>query len=66
MCQEKEKEDLPALRTGFTYQYNDLKTTYKKCGGRLITTTKTILRTWGPTERQQPENIGRKTTQSTF
>ena len=30
MCQEKkEKEDLPALKTVLTYQYNNLKTTWK-------------------------------------
>ena len=29
MCQEKkEEEDLPALKTVLTHQYNDLKTTY--------------------------------------
>ena len=30
MCQEKkEEEDLPALKTALTHQYNDLKTTCK-------------------------------------
>ena len=29
MCQEKEEEDMPALKTALTHQYNDLKTTYK-------------------------------------
>ena len=27
MCQEKEEEDLPALKTALTHRYNDLKTT---------------------------------------
>ena len=27
--EKKEEEDLPVLKTVFTYQYNDFKTTYK-------------------------------------
>ena len=29
-CQKKEEEDLPAVKTVLTHQYNDLTTAYKR------------------------------------
>ena len=41
ICQERKKEEyLLALKTMLTHQYNDLKTTFQKRGGRLITSTR--------------------------
>ena len=51
MCQEKEGEDLPALKTALTHQYNDLKTTHKSVEGDWLQPQETTLSTRGPTER---------------
>ena len=50
MCQEKkEEEDLLALKTVLTHQYNNLKITYKNAEEDWLLETMT---TRGPTERQ--------------
>ena len=46
--EKKAEEDLPALKTTLTHQYNDLKKTFKKSvGGRLITAI------WNNTDQDQ-------------
>ena len=53
MCQEKKKEeDLLALKTVLTHQYNDLNTTYKIVEEDWLQPPETILTTRGPTEWQ--------------
>ena len=62
MCQEeREEEDLSALKAAWTHQYKDSKTT-QKIGGRLITATwnnNNDMRTHGTTisrKQMQEEN----------
>ena len=53
MFQEKrEEEDLPALKTALTYQYNDSKTIYKNAKKDSLQQLKTMLRTRWTTEWQ--------------
>ena len=55
-CQEKKKEEnLPALKTALTHQYNGLKTTFKIVEKDLLQLPKTIL-----TTREQATSHSRK------
>ena len=49
MCQEKEKEELPALKTD---QYNDLKIAYKRVREEWLQPPETILTKRRLTEQQ--------------
>ena len=52
MCQEKDEENLPALKTALTLQYNDMKTTEKSMEKDWLQPPEIALATWGPTEQQ--------------
>ena len=52
MCQEKEEEDMPVLKTVLMHQYNDLKTTYKSMAKDWLQPPETKLTTWELREQQ--------------
>ena len=50
--EKREEEDLPALKTTLTHEYNDSKTIYKNTKEDTLQPPETILITWCTTEWQ--------------
>ena len=53
--EERWEEDLLSLKTVLKHRYNDSKITYKNTKEECLQPPETILTTWGPAEKQQPE-----------
>ena len=68
MCQEeREEEELPAVKTALTHRYNDSKTTEKSAEEDWLEPPKTILTTqWSVERHNQRTKVERKTTLWTF